>query len=503
MNRKKNAIRNIIWGLVNKIVMLLGPFLTRTVIIYYLGVNYLGLGSLFNSILSILNLTELGFSSAVIFSLYKPVAENNTNAICSLMNLYRKIYRAIGFIILFIGIIIMFFLEDMIKSDIPADVNLYTLYIIFLLNTVFSYWLFAYKNVLLIAHQRNDIASNINTIGFFVQYILQIWLLLSFHNYYAYIIVVLIFTIGRNIAISIIVDRKYPQYKCRGSVASNEKKAIKKRVLGLVVQKICSATRNTFDSIVLSSCVGLSIVGIYDNYYYIIAAAHKILDVILVSIRSGIGNAIAIEKVEKNYNDFCFLNYVYSWLSGICTVCLLCIIQCFIKIWVGEKYLFSDYIMVLFCIYFYSLTIIDIRSVYDDATGIWGEQKSIVIFEAMLNIFLNFLLGYMFGVAGVIIATILSIVVVNFFLKTRLLFNLYFVNESIFEYYREHLSFFFLIVIASFISMYICKIMPINGLMCLPVYSLIAFSVSNIIFIMFNFRNNNLKLAIKMLLNIK
>ena len=503
MSRTKNATRNIIWGFVNKVVMLLGPFNTRTVIIRYLGANYLGLGSLFNSILHILNLTELGFASAVVFSLYKPIAENDTDSICALMNLYRKIYRYIGGIILTAGIGVMFFLPMIIKSDIPPDINLYSLYVIYLLNTVFSYWLFAYKSSLLIAHQRNDVTSNINTVGFSLQYVLQITFLIITKNYYAYMILVLLFTIGRNIAISVIVDRKYPDYKCRGDVSKEQINGIKKRVSGLFVQKICSATRNTFDSIVISAYLGLTIVGLYDNYFYIISAVHKLLDVILVSIRSGIGNSIVLESKEKNFENFSLFNFMYSWISGVCAVCLVALTQTFMKIWVGSDYTFSNGIMMLFCVYFYSLTMIDIRTVYDDAAGIWWSQKYVVIVEAVLNIVLNFILGKFFGVIGIVSATIISIVFVNFIAKTKYIFKLYFTEQKISSYFLVHIKWVVLVVIASIIVWFSTSRIPLEGWPGFAVYGIIAFFVSNATFVLFNFKNKYFKPSLRMMVRIK
>ena len=109
--------RNIWYGGINKTVTLLLPFLTRTILIQKLGAEYLGLGSLFSSILQVLNMTELGFSSAVTFKLYKPVAEHDTQKVCALMALYRNIYKAVGIGILVIGLMLMPFLPYLIHGS--------------------------------------------------------------------------------------------------------------------------------------------------------------------------------------------------------------------------------------------------------------------------------------------------------------------------------------------------------------------------------------------------
>lgn len=165
IERTKNATRNIVVGMILKIYQLLVPFVIRTVMIHVLGMEYLGLNSLFTSILQVLNLAELGVGSAMVFSMYKPIAEDDSATINDLMKLYQFYYRIIGMIILVIGIAITPFIPKLIKSDIPSGLNIYILYYLNLGATVISYWLFAYKNCLLTAHQRSDVISKVNSIS--------------------------------------------------------------------------------------------------------------------------------------------------------------------------------------------------------------------------------------------------------------------------------------------------------------------------------------------------
>ena len=152
-----------------------------------MGVQYLGLNSLFTSILQVLNLAELGVGSAMVYSMYKPIAEDDGERICALMKLYRTYYRIIGLVVGIIGIIILPFIPKLIKSDLPEDVNVYILYLLHLSATVFSYWLFAYKNSLLQAHQRNDVISKVTFIFETIKYAIQLLILIFLKNYYIYI----------------------------------------------------------------------------------------------------------------------------------------------------------------------------------------------------------------------------------------------------------------------------------------------------------------------------
>lgn len=269
MNRTKNAVRNIGFGFLYRICMILFPFAVRTVMIYVMGNEYVGLNSLFTSILSFLSLAELGIGVALVYNMYKPIAENNPELICALLNLYRKLYRYIGIVIMVLGLFLVPFLKYLVKIDVDVNVNIYCLYFIFLFNTVISYWLFGYKQSLLQAHQRNDIVSRVALIVQSLMYVLQIAALMLFKNYYAYIILLPIFTVITNVVTSNIVDRMYPQYSCRGEVSQEIKDSIRKKVLALVGAKANSVVLHAADNIVISAFLGISVVGKYGNYYYI------------------------------------------------------------------------------------------------------------------------------------------------------------------------------------------------------------------------------------------
>ena len=184
LERTKNTGRNIVYGTTLKLYQIVVPFLIRTAMIYCLGIQYVGISSLFVSILQVLNLMELGVGSAMVFSMYKPIAQDDTETICALMRLYRLYYRVIGLAILVIGVILVPFLPHLIKDDLPSDVNLYVLYLLNLAATVASYWLFAYKNCLLAAYQRNDITSKIGMAISTIEYGLELLVIVFFKNYY-------------------------------------------------------------------------------------------------------------------------------------------------------------------------------------------------------------------------------------------------------------------------------------------------------------------------------
>ena len=336
IERTKNATRNIIFGSILKLYQILVPFLMRTAMIYLMGVQYLGLNSLFTSVLQVLNLAELGVGSAMIYSMYKPIAEDNNAEICALMQLYRTYYRMIGSIIAVVGLILTPFIPKLISGDIPLDINIYVLYLLNLGATVLSYWLYAYKNSILQAHQRADIVSKVTLATSTVQYALQLFVLWAFKNYYLYVIVLLATQALTNIITAICADKLYPQFKPAGQVALEEKKAINGRIKDLFTSKIGGIIYDSADTIVISSFLGLTALAVYQNYFYILNAITSLITVIFSACTAGIGNSIVVETKEKNYRDLKKFTFIICWGAGFCSACLLCLYQPFMELWVGK-----------------------------------------------------------------------------------------------------------------------------------------------------------------------
>lgn len=460
LSRTKNTVRNIFAGVLNKFVTLLLPFFVRTVFIWTIGIEYAGLNSLFTSILQVLNLSELGFSSAVIYSMYKPIAENDHDTICALLSFYKKIYFVIGIVIFVLGSALSPFLKYLIHGEIPSDINIYILYFIFISNTVIGYLLFGYRQSLFNAFQRQDVLSNILTITTGFQNILQIVILLFIKNYYVYVVLFPISTILNNLIVKFLSERYYPDFRPVGSISTELKNDIKIKIKGLFVSKICGVTRNSFDSIFISMFLGLSITAIYTNYYMIMSALTGFLVILVNSMTAGIGNAVQTETKEKNYFQMEKINFVYMWISGFCTICLLCLYQPFIKIWLGTEYLLKTSTVLLLCIYFYILKIGDVRSIYVDATGTWYEARWRALAESLANIILNALLGKIFGINGIVLATAISLFIFNFIAGSQILFHCYWgksvqTTRKIKKYYFSNILYAITTLCSAFICFYI------------------------------------------------
>lgn len=491
LQRTRNASRNIVFGVLYRFVAILGPFAVRTVMLYIMGTEYVGLNSLFTSILSFLSLAELGIGNALVYSMYKPIADDDDDMVCALLNLYRKLYRYIGIIIITVCILLLPFLKYLVKGDCPVDINLYTLYFIYVFNTVISYFMFAYKQSLLAAFQRSDIISKRSTVAQFLMYMLQIVAIIVSKNYYVYIIMMPIATIFTNILNAIIVDKMYPQYKCIGSISRELELSIRKKVLALFGTKANSIVLHAADNMVISAFLGLSMVGVYGNYYYVMNSIIGIMTVIYNSLTAGLGNSIETESIDKNYRDFRILTLINSWLTIFCTTCLLCLYQPFMKIWVHEKNMLDIGIVVLLALYFFIYQIRRIVLTYKDAAGIWWEDRYRPYIMMIVNVVLNIVLVQIIGLYGVILSTIISMII-----------SAPIENWTVFKYLFKRASkpFYFTIFghiivgfICSAVTFFMCNLILFEGIYGIIFKLVICIIIPNLLMMLFFYRTEVFK----------
>lgn len=494
IQRSKNAINSIIFGVIYRLVITLCPFIIRTVMLYVMGVEYLGLSSLFTSLLSFLSLAELGVGSAMVYAMYKPIADEDDDAVCALLNLYKKLYRIIGTVILAVGLILLPFIDNLIKGGYPDTINLHILYAIYLANTVASYYLFGYKQSILMAYQRQDIISKRSMVVQMLMYICQIIALIVSHDYYAYVILLPIFTVVTNFANSIIVDRLYPQYKCRGTVPKEQTDAIKKNIYALIGGRLSSTVLHSSDNLVLSAFVGLSMVAMYGNYYCILNSVVGFLTIIYNSLTAGIGNSIVTENLEKNYNDFKVLSFMNNWLVTWCSACLLCLMQPFMKIWTGKDLMFDTAVVVLFAGYFYIYQINKIVLTFKDAAGLWRQEFFRPYVVMATNLILNILLVQIIGIYGVVLSTIVSLFIAVPW-STHVLYKCLFKISAV-PYVKDFIRNVIIATLACAITYFVCSLIDINNVTNLILRALVCCVLPNLVLLIAFYRSSMLKLSI-------
>lgn len=480
MTRTKNAVNNIIFGIINKLILILFPFAIKTVIINVLGIQYLALNALFTSILNILNLAELGFGTAMVFSLYKPLAENNAAEVNALLNLYKKIYRTIGLIVLSCGIVILPFLKFFIKGSYPSDINLYLLFLVFLLNNVIGYFFFAYKNSLLVANQRNDLVSKINTLVMILYYTIQIIVLYIFKNYYVYIIFLPISTLLFNLLVAWRAKKLYPQYFCFGEVDTQTKANLKKEVSALILHRIGSVIQSSIDNICISAFIGLTLLGKYNNYFYILSAVEGFLTILRQSITASVGNSLVSENKEHNKSLFYRLTFIFSWIIGWCSTCLLVLYQPFMNIWVKQANMLSFSIVICLVVLFYSNQVGSVVSLFKDALGMWNEDKFRPICISIFNLILTIISAKFNSLEGVILSTVGGYLLISLPWMVNVFYRKY-LGEKVFYFYKEMVLYLIVNLVSIISTYYLSLLIPLGGIKEVAIKFILCLFVPNII----------------------
>lgn len=491
-NRTKNSARTFIFGLFSKSITIIGPFITRTIVIYKMGSEYVGLSGLFTSILTILSVTELGIGNAITFCLYKPIADDNKDQIKALLFLLKKLYRIIGAVILFVGVLLIPLLPNIIKGDYPQNINIYLLYLIYLINSCASYFGFEYKKVLFNANQRGDIIHKIDAIIEVIKYAIQITVLLLFSNYYIYIAVLPLSTISATLATQIISKKTYPEIIPEGDVDKETKNLIKQKAYYLSAHSVAATLTNSVDAIVISGSIGLIAVSIYGNYNLIQSSIFSLLLIGYRALIPVVGNSLIMKSKEENIEIYNSLYFMFFWIIAFCCASLLSLYQPFMTFWVGKERLieFSAVVMIVF--YFYSNATRQFIDIYVSAVGLWNKTLKRQIVAAVVNLILDLLLAKKYGIGGIVFASFFvnSIIALpmDIYVTYRYVFN----KKSI-EGLKKILISFVLTVIICSITYYFCSLIMVESKIAFLLKALICLCVPNSIIYFASFKKREFK----------
>ncbi len=464
-SRSEKSIHNVLFALLEQAVYTVFSFICRTVFINTLGKTYLGFNGLFGDILSLLSLAELGFGTAIIYSMYKPMSTGNKKEISALLNLYRKIYHAVGIVVAAIGLAITPFLGFFI-SDIPDIPELNAIYWLFLLNTTISYF-FIYKKSVLVVDQKNYVFSIIFMIITVIQNLLQIFVLYSTRNYLAYLFIQVCCTLANNYTVSIYVNKHYPflkEYKLE-QVDKQQSKIILKNVKAMFLSRVSSAIVSTTDNILISKFVSTIQLGLYSNYLLFTTLLRTIITKVFEGITGSVGNMIAEDNCEKAYQLFKKIWFVNYWIVASCTSSLFVLVNPFIRLWIGEDYLLSPVIVLLICINFFMRFIRNTFITFVETYGLFVEFQCKCAAEAVINLVVSLVLvRYLnMGIAGVLLGTFISNITTNFWFEPYVLFTRKF-KVSLSNYYSTFAKYTVILLIATALTYLLCQtLLEING----------------------------------------
>lgn len=490
--RAKKAAKSFVWSTVFVIVTSGMPFIIRTLLIRFWGYEYAGLGSLFNSILNVLNITELGVGEALVYSLYAPMAKGETKEVNALLLLYKRIYTVIGIIVAIVGCAVIPFLPYLIEGDVPKDINIIIIYIITLANTVGGYLVFSYCHSIFQTNQSLYLTYKYCSFNFFVMYILQIIIILKVHNYYLYAVLLPVFTIFSHCINYFLVKRHYPQYHPEGRIDSGFMPDFIKRISGMMIRKIRNQLRGAIDNIIISAALGLVILAKFQNYYLVMSVPLMILGMVRSSVLQSLGNSVAMETVESNYAVERLYVFITQWFGCMFGTVLLCVFHPMMILWLGnESATFPLSVEILFAIYFYLTAMTYITDLIRNSTGIWWQGKWIPITETLLNLALDIIGVHFYGVFGVLVATVISLIFINIPCETWCVYKYYFHRSPMKDLMKYFFDGFCNLAIGAGVY-YICLQVSGNLLIELVLKAILSFLLVNLLLFLVNIKNKSM-----------
>jgi O-antigen/teichoic acid export membrane protein len=494
--RTKNSIRNIITVLIGQIFGILITFISRMVFIRILGAEYLGVNGLFTNILSLLSLAEMGFGSAIIYSLYKPLAAKDEIKIKALMNFYASAYHLIGIVVLGIGLLLFPFLDYIIK-DKPDIPNISIIYILYLANSVITYF-FAYKRSLIIADQKNHIVTIYKYSFYTIVNIIQIIVLLTTKNFIFFLLVQFVFGFIENFMISRKAEKLYPFLKKSKGVKLDKvsKREIFKNVQAMMYHRLGGVVVAGTDNIIISSFVGIVWVGLYSNYLLIITAINTIIGQVFVSVTASVGNLNTLEDKSKSlivYKSILLANF---WLFGLSTISLFILFNPFITLWVGKEFLMSESIVVMIVINFYVNGMRKTTLMFRDSLGLFWNDRYKPVFESIINLIASVFLAKQYGIFGVLLGTFISTMTTCFWIEPYILYK-YGFNNGVKDYFIRYGKYSFVLLIASIVTWLSCSIFSTVTVLNIVGRLLICLLVPNIIFLVFFYKTHEFKYLYK------
>ena len=467
-SRTKNSLINLVTGIGSNLLLTVIRFVCRTVLIGTLGSAYLGINGLFSDILSMLSLTELGLDVAMNYRLYKPLAENDLPRIRALMKFFRYAYVGVGLAILTLGAILIPFLPALIKdydSIIELGLSPVLIFLLFLSQSASSYLFFASRNAILKANQQEYVLSIVGFISQFVLNIVQIITLVLFKSFIIYIALAIGFSILSNFFIALIAKKRYPEAfaKSGDRLSLSEIKALFKELGGAFIYKLNNTVLRGTDNLIISSFIGLSVVGIYSNYLLLFTTIKTILDRFFGSFRASLGNLYAKESIEKQYSFFEICNFLAYILFGTAGVGVAVCTDELLVAWIGEGYVIAQPLALLMGAQLVMLGIKTSLGQIQYVTGTFRKTWFRPFISITINLALSLVLVKYIGIYGVVLGTLCADIFADFLIDPAVIHKHSLQGyKSVFTYYAKQLAYMLLLAVVGVADYFICSFLLVG-----------------------------------------
>lgn len=461
--RTKNATLSASMGVINQITQLVVGFVFRTIFLIVLSKEYLGINGLFTNILGFLSLAELGIGSSIVYRMYKPIAMDDTDKVAAIMTFFRKVYLIIALFVAALGAALIPFLKYFIKdiSEVPSDVNIYVVYLLFLTQSVISY-LFVYRSSIYTADQKGYVVSFYNIVLFVASTVGKISILFVTRNFTLSLAFGIISMLIGNIIISIIATKRYPQvFNKKIKLDKGTIKEIKKDIYGMLCHRVGGVFITSSDNIILSAFIGIGVLGMYSNYSLVILSIGGLLAQVFSTFLSSIGNSKIKLSTTEYFNTYKRLLFLNLFFVSIASIAIFSLINPFIQIWIGADMLFNMELVVVLVASFFLSNMRQVNASYVFATGLFRKDKPRPIIEGLVNIVFSILLVIKLGIIGIFLGTIISNFTIVFWREPYLIYKNEF-DKKPFKYYIVVFAFIFITIALSALMYYIFSFMPNN-----------------------------------------
>lgn len=490
--RLENSMKNMKYNIVSQVIYLVIQFVTRTIFIKTLGSEYLGINGLFSNILTLLSFADMGIGTVLVYCMYEPLANKDSNKLKALVNEYKKVYNIIALIVLVIGLCITPVLHILIK-DMPKIPNIRLIFILYLLNTVVSY-LCIYKILIINADQKNYIVSVIQQFFNILANIIQIFVLLFTHNFILYLGIQILFSIICNIYISKKTEKMYPFIKeTNGYNLDKEQKVkMKKDTFAFLLHKFGSITVSGTNNIIMSAMIGLKEVGIYSNYLLMINAIKRFTTQYFTSVSASIGNMNIEASKEHSYSMFKKILYGNFWIYTFCSISLYFLLNPFIGMWIGNDYVFSLNFVFLIVLEFYIDGMRQTVLIFREAMGIFTQDQLKSVAQVVLNLVISIVLTIKFGIIGILLGTIISMLLACIWVEPYVLFKYGFkLNVSL--YFKVFLRYILIGIVSFLITYLVNQLITGNSVISFILHLGITVIISNLIIMLTTFKTEEFK----------
>ena len=400
--RKSNSIKNFFTSIFPYIIMTFLSVFRVKVFLNSMGEEIYAVNQLFNQVFTYLSLVEGGVGSLIVQKYYKFFVKKSEKDIITTYSKSVKTMKKIFIVVLFIGFILSFFIKLFAQNSL-SYFYMQFIFMLYLFRSVMEY-LFISPRFVIQADQKLYKINLIIYVYKFVEIIVEIILLQFGLDYIFILIITIIIRLLSFYSMNKKVFKEYPWLK-KVDVTGNEKF---EDVGDMFWHKISGNIKLNTDVILLSITQTPFIVSVYTSYNYIIKCICEMVYLISNSILSSFGDAVYRENNENSYNIFKKINLAFLFIASFICVVTFLVIDDFITIWVGSKYLFDiPCVILLIIILFQNITLRPMILSYE-ALGLYKETKSLVAIEAMSNLILSLILLKPLGTFGVIFATFIS-----------------------------------------------------------------------------------------------